>query len=438
MTDDIKRQDIDDYNRRVKNKNSYKNRVFNGKRTTIDEYSGDKLFFSDKGRTALNEQNRHFTTETTANVDHVVPLNQIKNKYGGKVSKKQLKRISNSDTNLAITSEARNKAKSNMSNREYIFEQLKKGSPEDMVTTYNMLQKQIASSTSISVDVTVTHISEKAGATLSIDKNKLNEAVSKAGEVTNSAVYSGTSAALISLAVSGINNLALIAAGEKTPEKAVKDIAQDTSASFVSAAGLDLTQRAVLEIAKKGGNKELIKALGKGLPIAEISATVMIGNSIIRYINDDISAEECVTEILMNGIGTWAFSLGMAAGGPAGAVIASLVVAQISKIVLEYRQINRLNAEKERQINSLVSEALIEMARQRAKLQQMITAEYQQWDEAVELGFKQIFISSLDNNVNGISEGLNTILDIFKQEVKFTSLKEFNDFFKDEEAVFTL
>lgn len=438
MTDNIQRKDIDDYGKRNSRKNSYKNRSFAGKRTTIDEYTGEKLYYSSKGITATFEQNRHFSTRKTANVDHIVPIDQMISKYGVDISNEQLKRITNSDYNLAITSEAINKSKSNMSNHEYLYKQFKNGESESIKTIYNMLEKEISAKTAITADVTVTKYSEKVGNLVSSNKNKLNGVTSKVANSTGSAVYSGTSTALTSLTVSSINNIVLIATGEKKINVALKDVAIDTTGSFVSAAGLDLVQQAIVEIVKHFEDSKIAQMLNKDLPIAEIAIMIMIGNSVIRFINDEISVEECVTEILMNGVGVLAYHLGMVLGGPVGAIVSTIVMGQISKAVIEYKQFLEVNEEKEIQINTIVRDALIEMEIQRCNLRNMIKEEFKDWDTAFNNGYKLIFISALENDVDGISKGIDSILSVFNEKSKFTTLNEFNEFFDDLEAVLTI
>ncbi len=62
-------------------------------------------------------------------------------------------------------------------------------------------------------------------------------------------------------------------------------------------------------------------------------------NSIKKYLDGNISAEDCVVQIIQNGTGAIACQLGAAiGGGPAGAVVASIVMTQITTAVEEYRQ----------------------------------------------------------------------------------------------------
>jgi hypothetical protein len=404
----------------------------------MDEYTGEKLFYSAKGKNASVVQPRHFTTKKTATIDHVVPVDQLKKQYSGNISKEQLKRIANSDFNLAVTAEALNKSKSNMSNHEYLYRQLKNGNPESLTTTYNMIQKEISAKIGISGDIAVTRVSEKVGKMSKVNKKDLKTFTDTVGGKTGSTLNRGTDAGLMTLTISSINNLTLVAAGKKDLDNALKDIGHDAGGSFVSAAGLDLVKGAVSDIAKICKNPKFAKILQKDVPIVQISTIIMVSNSAIRFINDDISGEECLTEILMNGVGAFAYSLGMAVGGPAGAVIGSIVVAQISKSILEYRQCQKLNEEKEQQISCIVSEALVEMEKQRKYLQQIITQKYDRWDNAFDSGFEQIFASAIENDVDGISNGLNTILCIFNERAKFETIQEFNTFFDNADSVLTL
>ena len=53
-------------------------------------------------------------------------------------------------------------------------------------------------------------------------------------DATSVAIKAGKETALVTLTVSGLNNLARIAAGEKDLETAIKDIASETVSSFAS------------------------------------------------------------------------------------------------------------------------------------------------------------------------------------------------------------
>lgn len=420
---DIKRQDIDDFGKRNSNKDSYKNRYFDGKRSAIDEYTGERVFYSSKG---------HYTTKTTANIDHVIPIDQLTKRYGKDVSRAELKSITNSDYNLATTSEALNKAKSNMSNHEYLWKKLKNGDPEDFTTTYNMLHKEASSETAVFASVKTSKISTKVK---KLTKNNIDFNPSKS---VGKAVNAGTASALIALTISSCNNLAQIAAGEKSIGEAVKDIAFDSGSSFVSSAGVSLMQDGVVNICKEYASKDIAKFVAQDLPIAEITTAVMVGRSVLRCLDGEITEEECATEIILNGAGYFAFKIGMLCGGPAGAVVASLIVSQISATVLKYQQEKKIAAKRMAQFNRIVSDALIALEKQKDILADFREKEREKLAKAFNTGFEYIQISILQNNVDGITDGLNCILSVFNEKCTFQSLDEFNEFFDDENAVLVL
>lgn len=420
---DIKRQDIDDFGKRNSNKDSYKNRYFDGKRSAIDEYTGERVFYSSKG---------HYTTKTTANIDHVIPIDQLTKRYGKDVSRAELKSIANSDYNLATTSEALNKAKSNMSNHEYLWKKLKNGDPEDFTTTYNMLHKEASSETAVFASVKTSKISTKVK---KLTKNNIDFNPSKS---VGKAVNAGTASALIALTISSCNNLAQIAAGEKSIGEAVKDIAFDSGSSFVSSAGVSLMQDGVVNICKEYASKDIAKFVAQDLPIAEITTAVMVGRSVLRCLDGEITEEECATEIILNGAGYFAFKIGMLCGGPAGAVVASLIVSQISATVLKYQQEKKIAAKRMAQFNRIVSDALIALEKQKDILADFREKEREKLAKAFNTGFEYIQISILQNNVDGITDGLNCILSVFNEKCTFQSLDEFNEFFDDENAVLVL
>ncbi|GHV48142.1 hypothetical protein FACS1894204_12210 [Synergistales bacterium] len=165
MAEDIvKRSDIDDIGRRNNNKDSYKNRVFNGARTTQDEYTGGTVFYSKNGANSnvLDKRiERHYTPETTSNVDHVQPLARLEEKYKGRLSTEEIKELANQDYNYAVTNERLNKSKGDLSNHEYIVRQIIKGEPENAITTFNMLKSELSGNLAHSANYVATKITGK-------------------------------------------------------------------------------------------------------------------------------------------------------------------------------------------------------------------------------------------------------------------------------------
>lgn len=427
----LKRTDLDNPYKRNLSKDSYKNRHFDGKRTAKDEYSGETVYYSSKGENNTSGM-RHFKTDKTANVDHIKPIAKINKQYekdikSGKLTKEQVKKMTNSDYNLAVTSEKRNKIKNDKSNKEYLLDRLKEGNPEDFNTSFTMLQKEISSNVAMSVEAEGYKISNKINSKTSKSKIIPNINTEKINAQTAHAIGAGTEAAFMSATVATINNIVLVASKEKSIQQATKDIALDVGESFVSGAGLDLLQSLAREHAGKSSNEFVRDFLSKDLPIKEISTAIMIGNSVVRYINDDISAEECITEIVLNGLGSVAYTMGMAFGGPAGAIVSTIVMGQISKIVIEYQSINKLTHEKEKRIISLKAKALTEIDNQRVIFKNSVETKLGYWDETIQSGFDEILKYACNEvyDFQGVSNGLDKILSIFGKEVRFKTLAEY-------------
>lgn len=413
------------------------------KKEVVDEYfKGEKTKYNRNGRLmhrSVKAAQRKYKGRGSRNAieaDHIDPIAAIhrRNKHKKFINDQDIREVARQRRNFQHLSKSANASKKDLSGLEAIknkkvAESLSSSQKVEFVAQ-SVVQPII---TDIQLDARnidggIHYYSDKA---INITKSSVSNMHTKFGQSANI----GLEAALMTLTVSSISNLSLVAAGEKSLESAMNDVAQNTGSSFVGAAGLDLAQRTIADIANNFKNTGATRFLGKGLPITEISTAIMVGNSVIKYINEDISAEECVSEIMMNGAGIIAYQLGLSIGGPAGAIVASVVCSQVCKIVTDYKNIQKLSEERLSRINSMASQALIEMENQRNILKELIDDKYNGWDKCIDNGFALIYESATENNSKGISEGLNKILEIIDKKVTFSSREEFNSFFDDENAI---
>ncbi len=428
------RSQIDDTYRRNNAPNSYKNRQFNGYRVATDQYTGKKVYYSWKGANSAKGAPRHFTTQTTSNVDHIQPIDVVNKHYASRMSAEDMKRIANSDYNLALTNEALNKAKSGSTNFQYLQEQFKKGTPEDITTTVNMLSLQVNADVHIKIEAESTIARRSIESKL--QSQQIKEAVETAGTKATDSIHVGASAAMVSLTVSSLNNICYVASGKKDLESALRDVGSDTANSAVSAMGLDATQKIISRIAEKTDAKQLAAITKQQLPVAEIALATMVAGSVSRYLDGEISGEDCVIEILLNGAGTYAYQLGALVGGPVGAVVASVIVTQIANTIVEYRQIKKIAAAKDAEVNTILRDAMAEIVNQRNEIKEYFDKEGKRWDDTIDNGFALILSSALEQNSTGITSGLNMILSLFNTHAYYQNLEEFDeDFFNPESTV---
>ena len=136
--------------------NDYKEKQRHGEKKIKDEYMGkDNLYVSQNN---MPDNYNDETHRKQAQPDHIVPLKQLHEQYKHNyaLDDSDLKRIANSESNLAITSAEINQVKRDMINKQYIEWMDEHGKPLDENTKKIMLQKQKEATKSIESDVNKT------------------------------------------------------------------------------------------------------------------------------------------------------------------------------------------------------------------------------------------------------------------------------------------
>lgn len=136
--------------------NDYKEKQCHGEKKIKDEYTGkDNLYVSQNN---MPDNYNDETHRKQAQPDHIVPLKQLHEQYKHNyaLDDSDLKRIANSESNLAITSAEINQVKRDMTNKQYIEWMDEHGKPLDENTKKIMLQKQKEATKSIESDVNKT------------------------------------------------------------------------------------------------------------------------------------------------------------------------------------------------------------------------------------------------------------------------------------------
>ena len=195
-----------------------------------------------------------------------------------------------------------------------------------------------------------------------------------------------------------------------------------------------MAQETVAGIASVCGADRMANFVANEFPSAEIAMAVMTFNTMKRYLDGEISAEDCAVQFIANGAGTLAYQMGAVIGGPAGAMIASVVMTQVTNAILEYRQAERIQAKRVSEINCVLSHAMEEIARQRDILEDYVHKELARWDDTINSGFEMILSSAMNEDSNGVAHGLNRILSLFNEHVLYPTLDDFDRDFYDLDA----
>lgn len=250
------------------------------------------------------------------------------------------------------------------------------------------------------------------------------------------AIKSGEDAAMMTFVVSSLNNITLVVSGDKSPEDAAKDVLKDTATSFGSAAGITMTQEVTVRFAQKMGAGKIAELAATKVPINEIVIATMTFNTIKDYLDGKMPAEDCAFQLVANVAGTIAYQLGSALTGgcPVGGVIASMVMSQVIGAISSYRQDQKIQKARAAELDHLLSCAKAEIARQQDYLRDYVQKELGRWDNTIDDGFKQMLTSALNDDSDGITAGLNTILALFDSRAYYQSLDEFDRDFLNPDA----
>ena len=136
--------------------NDYKEKQRHGEKKIKYEYTGKDNLYVSQNNMPVNYNDE--THRKQAQPDHIVPLKQLHEQYKHNyaLDDSDLKRIANSESNLAITSAEINQVKRDMTNKQYIEWMDEHGKPLDENTKKIMLQKQKEATKSIESDVNKT------------------------------------------------------------------------------------------------------------------------------------------------------------------------------------------------------------------------------------------------------------------------------------------
>lgn len=407
------RELFDDIGRRNNRKDSFKNREFKDKKTTTDKYTGKKLYY-DKRK----------DTSKTSNVDHITPIERVYDRHKNNkfITPDDIKEIVNADPNLVIVSESFNKSKGNKTNFQYIVKKVKDKEKIDS-NIGKMLGDQLKSEIYIEKE-----ISKK---TINKVSNLFKEGADKSIKLSN---------AMTILVGSSVENMCMVAAGEKDLKEATIDTCKSIgtySATSVLVGG----SKEVIEYTLSNESKALLQnSLGKLNNTLVITRVVTIGvnvtENLVSYLNGEISEEEFFLNINECGFNILAGMIGGSVG--VALMIASMIIMNVYRNILNILKSVNAHEKRLREVSRLINTAVSEIKKQNDNLEKMIQVHNENYDKKIKYAFEKIYKSTLDNDVNIFSNGLNEILEIFKEEVYFKDFEEFEEFFMDENSVFIL
>ena len=282
-------------------------------------------------------------------------------------------------------------------------------------------------------------------------------------------------AAAVEIISSSTKTIFDVASGEKNFDEAREEIFSKTKVTVkkvVIEKGKEIAakeaQRIGTELAGKTAKKFL---LGVGTGANSAVEILVLGNkmkdSVLKLLDGEIDVEQYIFEmnraclalaikaVEKNGM---IIAQGMIPIPVVGALVGGAVIsvacrglmlaadAVLTKIEDGVRYVkgmwkaanNQAAADRRKVISKIKEDALAEMERQRGVMKKYFADEKFQWDKNIQEGFELITSGTYSNDAEVIARGLDKILKNFGGQVAFTSCREFDNFFMDENSVLKL
>lgn len=275
----------------------------------------------------------------------------------------------------------------------------------------------------------------------------------KVKQYHNAGVSGAINAGAFAAGISTGNNFFELLAGNKELSEIVEELAKDTSrgamagyasSAAISAIGSTSFGATMLSIASPVAgvvsNTALgsaVMATGSAVNTAVLSTTISAQASLATTIAGSALGGTITGNVIFS-VGSQLIAVSVAAAPVFVAGLAIGAAYGTFKAVLEYKNFNKLTEDRLERVNSIAAQALAEMGRQRDELKNMIGEEFEKWDKQFKLGFEQIFVATLNNNVDDVSNALNTILKVFGKSVEFKTSQEVKALLKSKNMVLNL
>lgn len=411
----ISRSQIDDPYKRNISKDSYKNRRFDGKRTAVDEYTGEKIYYSSRGKDSTTDKPRHYTTKRTENTDHVTPIDILIERYGKILSPEDIKLLANCDANLVITNEELNKRKGKQTNLEYLLAQAEKGSPENAETTIRMLVAQLKSEGFIPI---------KVG---EIGAQYIGSIAVKAGNIIWQGAKDALASATIPLVIRGCQDLVHVTKGDMTFEEALEDMG--TLGLSIAASGGGVNALYALSTALENSPNELLRNFAKVNQMGNVLVVAsIVARATGKYLNGEVDGEGFFREISQDGMSLIAGMLaseavstllaGTVIAGPAAAIAAMAASAACQEI---YAQAMKFVQEKKDndEIRAIAAAASRGIQEQQEELYRMMDESHAQWANEMNEIFQGIAVGLANNDLSQTNKGLRQLAKSYSAQVSF-------------------
>ena len=212
---------------------------------------------------------------------------------------------------------------------------------------------------------------------------------------------------------------------------------KDFSDAIVDTAGT------VAGIAATGALDELFFG-GNGVVPEVVAVACVMKDSFMKYLNDEINGEEFVQEIAQKGVPLLAGKLvGIATGGNIVAQMlatyaCALIYNEIQTLIRDYKSINTMQQGYIARLNRVSKQMIEELQIQQENFKEAFGEDYLKWNQAIDSGFELITYGNQNMDMQSVSRGIDSILQLFGGEVTFKDKNDVRDFLNLQDRVLKL
>ena len=406
--------------------------AFASGKTVRDPYSGAELV--KKQRDAKMQYGEDWQSHA-AEADHIDPLSQIakRTKKNPFLTTDDVREIGNSDDNFQVLSRKLNQGSKDVG---------KGGSTQqewaDDATRMEGLADNIESGETIG-EVSKRIKDTGKAAEKRNNSRALKKGVKNAVGTAHEAGKAGAqSAGITTLTMSGILNITAVIKGEKSPEEALADTAEDTvksaASGYVMGGGLT-----VLSHTLSGSSSEFVRALAESnVPGKIITGVVLVGDTLKKYGEGEITTQECIIELGDKGLtfatAGYSMAVGQAlipipiVGAAVGALVGSTLTSNYYHELVNELQTKEIEHQERLRIIAECGEAARQMQAYREELESYLATYFRDYQHCFDVALNEIKNSFLLGDAEGVVAGANQITRKLGGRVYYDNFDEFKGY----------
>lgn len=271
---------------------------------------------------------------------------------------------------------------------------------------------------------------------------------------------------------SAFSNIKKVIFKEKDATDATADIIIDTvksygygyvvgNGSMMLSSGIKSVNKVVLNNTSNKliteASKNISRNLTKGMtPVLIVSSSIEYGKSILKYINNEITADELVNEVgekscniagsLAGGkagafIGTIAIPIpgvGAVVGEVIGSLVGYIVTNQLCNAVKSLMNLNSIDSEEYARLRTMYNELYERRKFERIQMEKKYKEFHKKRRSKLKASFNDIEKAAIDGDYDIVNSSIESILEEFDIKIRFKTQKEFDSFMEDKNSTLVL